>query len=431
MKPAANLNPRLSAFSFLALFTVTLCAVASFAEEPKVSSAEQHYAVYIEHASTNVGDAEAGKRLFEDNKKLACTNCHRITGMEKSGPNLDGIGDKYSRRDLMEQVLNPSSVIQPGYEQAVVVTKDGKTISGRFERATKLFVRILDANGKQTNIKTNDIEQIEYVTTSLMPANVVDTLTKGQFADLIAYLESLRFGVKSGLAAGSKTVPIRRIEVPIEFKALHSTEISFDNPVWCGPLAGHGPQLLVAEHQQAKLWRFPRDDRQAVKELFLDLSEQAYASANQGLMCVALHPNFERNRRYFLEHEIKEDGKIKTLIVERMASEDGLRDSGRDSIRLLEVEQPAFNHNGGCIEFGPDGMLYAAFGDGGLQKGSTGTFTELERTTRFDGPHRREPQRRQLAVSNSQRQSVLPTTQIRSRGSSRNMGLRFSRALAI
>ena len=58
--------------------------------------------------------------------------------------------------------------------------------------------------------------------------------------------------------------------------------------------------------------------------------------------------------------------------MERQASADRLSDSGRPSIRLLEVEQPAFNHNGGCIAFGNDGMLYAAFGDGGPQKDPVG-----------------------------------------------------------
>jgi len=89
-------------------------------------------------------------------------------------------------------------------------------------------------------------------------------------------------------------------------------------------------------------------------------------------MNMAFHSDYVRNRRYFLEHEVKEDGIVKTTIVERSATSDGLKDSGEASRRLIETFQPAGNHNGGCIEFGPDGMLYAGFGDGGPQKDLNG-----------------------------------------------------------
>ena len=131
-------------------------------------------------------------------------------------------------------------------------------------------------------------------------------------------------------------------------------------------------QLVIVEHQQAKVWRYVRDAQPPRKELFVDLSSETYISGNQGVMCIAFHPDYTNNGRYFLEHEVQEDGKVKTTVVERLASADRLSDSGRPSIRLLEVEQPAFNHNGGCIAFGNDGMLYAAFGDGGPQEDPPG-----------------------------------------------------------
>ncbi len=103
------------------------------------------------------------------------------------------------------------------------------------------------------------------------------------------------------------------------------------------------------------------------RHLFVDLTGQVKYGANWGLMCVAFHPQFKTNRRYFLKHQIEEDGVVKTAIVERRASEDLLHDSGEPSRRLIAVECPAYNHNGGCIGFGLDGMLYIAFGDGGFQ----------------------------------------------------------------
>lgn len=53
----------------------------------------------------NRGDPVRGERLFAEHKDLACHKCHRVTGLERSGPNLDGVGDKFSRRELARQIL--------------------------------------------------------------------------------------------------------------------------------------------------------------------------------------------------------------------------------------------------------------------------------------------------------------------------------------
>ena len=353
--------------SIIVFFTIAGTVV--LAQEP---SGRCELDAYQDFARTHKGDAAAGRILLEQNENLSCTVCHRITGMEKSGPNLDGIGEKYTRPELIRQILDPSESIKPGYEQALIVTRQGRVLTGRLERSTKLGVRLLDSEGKQINLKAEDIEQIQYSDKSLMPDNIVTSISKEQFSDLIAYLESLRFGVKTGLGAGGRAVAIPRLRKPIQFTAIHPKNIVFENPVWCGAIPGVPDQLVVVEHQQAKVWRYVRDRQHPRKELFVDLSSETYISGNQGVMCIAFHPGYERNGRYFLEHEVRENGKVKTTIVERQASADRLSDSGRPSIRLLEVEQPAFNHNGGCIAFGNDGMLYAAFGDGGPQKDPVG-----------------------------------------------------------
>ena len=74
--------------------------------------------------------------------------------------------------------------------------------------------------------------------------------------------------------------------------------------------------------------------------LFLDLTDKLHISPNQGLMCIAFHPKYQQNGRYFVKHEVKEDAQVMTLIVERQASEDRLRDSGKSSKRLAAVGQP-------------------------------------------------------------------------------------------
>src|SRR4029079_12400517 len=106
------------------------------------------------------------------------------------------------------------------------------------------------------------------------------------------------------------------------------------------------------------------------------------------------HPQFKTNHRYFLEHQVQEGTIVKTTVVERQATSDLLHDAGVPSRRLIGVEAPAYNHNGGCIAFGPDGMLYIGFGDGGFQNDANANgqnmHIALSKMLRIDVDHRDE-----------------------------------------
>ena len=358
---------RISA-SFLASLILLATAPGVIAQEAEEFDRD----VYLQFAMEHDGDPDRGEQLYKTHKQLQCTNCHNVIGMEKSGPNLDGIADKYDRRELIRQVLYPSESLKPGFEQVTILTNDGQVHVGRIERANKTVHRLIDAKGKQSNIPSETVETMQVSPVSLMPQDLVRVVSPEEFADLTAYLRTLTFGVRQGLVAGGRPIDVPRLETPVSFRPVHSPELSFENPVWCGALPGTASDLLVIEHQTSRIWRVVRDDGPVRRELFLDLEGQTYISNNQGLMCVAFHPNYPQNRRYFVKYEVEEEGEVKTTVAERRGSDDGLQDSGQPSRRLLEVAQPAFNHNGGCLAFGPDGMLYVAFGDGGPQKDPPG-----------------------------------------------------------
>lgn len=354
------------------LFVFALLGIArSAAAEPSPEPAEQSEA-YRTYAMQHDGDPAAGKLLFESDKKLVCTNCHQITGLEKSGPNLEGVGDRYSKAELLRHILEPSAFIKPGYENVTIATRDGRILTGRITRASKLEYRIIDVDGKLTRIPNEDVEEMRSQSKSLMPDNVVASISKPQFADLIAYLETLTTENKNGYVSANRRVEIPRLADPISFRPVHPPSARFANPVWCGAIPGQPRQMAVVEHMEGKIWRLDRNADPPRKTVFLDIADQIEISPNQGLMCVAFHPQYATNGRYFVEYEVREEGRVKTTVVERRASADRLADGGSPSVRLLEIEQPAYNHNGGCIAFGKDGMLYIAFGDGGPQRDPPG-----------------------------------------------------------
>jgi len=96
-------------------------------------------------------------------------------------------------------------------------------------------------------------------------------------------------------------------------------------------------------------------------EPWLDLSGAVSGGSEQGLLGLALHPEFEENGRLFVNYTDLEGD---TVVAEYSAAPRGATDP--DSARqLLFIDQPHELHNGGGLAFGPDGHLYIGVGDGG------------------------------------------------------------------
>jgi len=96
---------------------------------------------------------------------------------------------------------------------------------------------------------------------------------------------------------------------------------------------------------------------------FLDLTSKITCCGEQGVLGLAFHPQFWTNKRFFVDYARAGDGA--TVISEfHVSSDPNVADPNSERI-LLTVPQPFSNHNGGMIEFGADGFLYIAKGDGG------------------------------------------------------------------
>ena len=96
---------------------------------------------------------------------------------------------------------------------------------------------------------------------------------------------------------------------------------------------------------------------------FLDISSKVLSGGERGLIGLAFHPDYSSNGLFYVHYSRNGDGA--GVIAEYSVSADpSVADAGSERV-LKVVSQPASNHNGGMLAFGPDGYLYAAFGDGG------------------------------------------------------------------
>ena len=93
---------------------------------------------------------------------------------------------------------------------------------------------------------------------------------------------------------------------------------------------------------------------------FIDISNRIVSGGEQGLLSLDFSPNFSTNNRVYLFYTDRNGN----AVLSRFIAQGNSLDPDSEEI-LLTVNQPFANHNGGRIEFGPDGMLYLGLGDGG------------------------------------------------------------------
>ncbi len=131
--------------------------------------------------------------------------------------------------------------------------------------------------------------------------------------------------------------------------------------------AGDGSNRLFLLEQSGKVWIFK--DGEMLPQPFLDLSAIISRSAlgsgftEQGLLGLAFHPQYAINGIFYVNYT---DRNGSTVLARYQVSQSNpdLAAGGSGEI-IFHLAQPYANHNGGHIEFGPDGYLYIALGDGG------------------------------------------------------------------
>ena len=96
---------------------------------------------------------------------------------------------------------------------------------------------------------------------------------------------------------------------------------------------------------------------------FLDISSLTNGGGERGLLGLAFHPDYNNNG-YFYVYYTDNSGDTQVSRFSVDGSDPNIADPGSE-LFIIDVAQPFSNHNGGCLEFGPDGYLYIGLGDGG------------------------------------------------------------------
>ncbi|NQZ01194.1 MAG: PQQ-dependent sugar dehydrogenase [Bdellovibrionales bacterium] len=189
-------------------------------------------------------------------------------------------------------------------------------------------------------------------------------------------LQALNFPIAP---TGSPVAPILALETPFP-----NLSFSAGSPLFLDH-AGDSSNRLFALFQSGSIEVFENQDNVSASSTFLDISSKVASPAGngggneEGLLGLAFDPDFSSNGYFYVYYSAANQRRsvISRFSVNPSNTNQALPNSERV---LLEVDQPASNHNGGCMRFGPDGYLYIAFGDGG---GANDTYGHGQNTLTY------------------------------------------------
>ena len=146
----------------------------------------------------------------------------------------------------------------------------------------------------------------------------------------------------------------------------------FTNPVLLLHAPNDASRWFVVE-QGGVVRAFANQAGVASSVVFVEITSRVRSGGEQGLLGLAFHPDFPSDPRAYLSYTNATSGLVSRVSEFRTRDGGSTLDPASERV-LLSVPQPATNHNGGHIAFGPDGFLYVGLGDGGSGGDPWGTF---------------------------------------------------------
>jgi putative heme-binding domain-containing protein len=132
-----------------------------------------------------------GRQIFGS---VGCFACHRFNGEGgATGPDLTGVAGRFSARDLLESVIDPSKEVSDQYAPVVIEKNDGTEVTGRIvnlsDNNMMVSANMFDPNDL-VRINRKDVKSIQPSKVSMMPSGLLDVLKEDEILDLMAFLLS-------------------------------------------------------------------------------------------------------------------------------------------------------------------------------------------------------------------------------------------------
>jgi len=156
----------------------------SFVQNWTLAALDEHL------ADPPAADPEAGARLF---REATCAQCHKIDGVGgEVGPELTDVLKRWKgdRRGVLREILEPSYRIEPKYTVQLVITVEGRTISGIVKSENEDSISLLENPEAKTLtvVKRDDIDEVIPSTTSMMPKALLDKFTAEEIMQILQYI---------------------------------------------------------------------------------------------------------------------------------------------------------------------------------------------------------------------------------------------------
>lgn len=174
------------------------------------------------------GNRKNGREVY----KRVCANCHKFEDQGvKFGPELTGLGDRLTKEHIIRSIVWPNEEISKGYETILVADLDGVVTSGFILEETDQKIVLGIKDGKKKEILKEDIDERKDMKASSMPEGLTETISPGEFVDLLAFLmgdwvatnPNLDFKLQSH--KGQKEVSRQtHIRIPNDFPPQHNVE---------------------------------------------------------------------------------------------------------------------------------------------------------------------------------------------------------------
>ena len=136
------------------------------------------------------GDPARGEAIFR-RAKLQCLGCHAIAGAGgRVGPGLESLGASAPVDYLVDSLVEPNKAVKEGYHASTVATSDGRVVTGIKIGETDQALVLRDAEDREIRIPLATIDE-QKPSGSLMPAGLVDGLSRPELVDLVRFLSEL------------------------------------------------------------------------------------------------------------------------------------------------------------------------------------------------------------------------------------------------